>query len=147
MEHFSSPSRRPEPQRTASYGGRAAAGMQTESRRQGSGLGASEEADLSDLYVKIDIPENGLGAMAISSEDDFSPQDIALASSFPAHKDILVMDEDDEVPDSILPDLDGDMSFSLEDPLESNEPAVSFAGNLADARKKAKDFNPDESPL
>ena len=147
MEHFSSPSRRPEPQRTASYGGRAAAGMQTESRRQGSGLGASEEADLSDLYVKIDIPENGMGAMAVSSEDDYSPQDIALASSFSAHKDILVMDEDDEVPDSILPDLDGDMSFSLEDPLESNEPAVSFAGNLAEAKKKANDFNPDESPL
>ena len=147
MEHFSSPSRRPEPQRTAGYGGRAAAGMQSESRRQGSGLGASEEADLSDLYVKIDIPEKGLGAMAVNSENDFSPQDIALTSSFSAHKDILVMDEDDEVPDSILPDLDGDMSFSLEDPLESNEPAVSFAGNLAEAKKKANDFNPDESPL
>jgi len=151
MEHFNPPPRQQESPRRDFHGAtpRSRAMTEPESGRHGMSrrLAASEEADLSDLYVKIDIPENGLGAMAISSEDDFSPQDIALASSFPAHKDILVMDEDDEVPDSILPDLDGDMSFSLEDPLESNEPAVSFAGNLADARKKAKDFNPDESPL
>ncbi|MFA7348213.1 MAG: hypothetical protein WCZ86_10660, partial [Desulfurivibrionaceae bacterium] len=62
-------------------------------------------------------------------------------------KEILVMDED-EGPDTILPDLDGDMAFSLEDPLEAHEPAVSFAGSLDEAKKKKTNFfNPDESPL
>jgi hypothetical protein len=57
------------------------------------------------------------------------------------------MDEDEEA-DPILPDLDGDMAFSLEDPLEDQEPAVSFADSLEEAKKKKADrFDPDESPL
>ena len=146
MDHFSSPSRRPEPQRTAIYGGRAATGIQTGGQRQETGRAASEEPDLSDLYVKIDIPDSDLDSMT-GAEDDFTSPDIAMSSAISTQKEILVMDED-EGPDTILPDLDGDMAFSLEDPLEAHEPAVSFAGSLDEAKKKKTNFfNPDESPL
>jgi len=85
--------------------------------------------------------------MTAETEDDFAPQDIALPSSFAVRKDMLIMDEDDDT-DPILPDLDGDMAFNLEDPLEGHEPSISFAGSLEDAKQKKTDrFNPDESPL
>ena len=75
------------------------------------------------------------------------PHDIALPSALAARKDLLIMDEDED-PNPLLPDLDGDMAFSLDDPLEEHEPAVSFAESLADAKvKKAARLNPDESPL
>ena len=151
VEHFSS-SPRQEPQRNSMYGGstprsRAAAEPETFGQRQGSNPASSEEADLSDLYVKIDIQDSDLGNMAAEGEYDFAPQDIALPSSLVARKDMLIMDEEEDT-DPILPDLDGDMAFSLEDPLEGHEPSVSFAGSLEDAKKKkAARFNPDESPL
>ncbi|MCX5863887.1 MAG: DivIVA domain-containing protein [Deltaproteobacteria bacterium] len=149
-EHFSSSPRQQEPQRNRIFGGtpRAQATTAPETGRQprSNNLAASEEADLTDLYVKIDIPDGGLGSMAAEADDDFSAQDIALPSSLAAGKDMLIMDEDEDA-DPILPDLEGDMSFSLEDPLEAHEPSVSFAGNLADAKKKTGRFNPDESPL
>ena len=151
VEHFSSPVRQ-EPPRKSMYGGstprsRAAAEPETFRQRQGNAAQVSpEEADLSDLYVKIDIPDSDLGSMA-AADNNFAPQNIALPSSLVASKDMLIMDEDEET-DPILPDLDGDMAFSLEDPLESHEPSVSFAGSLEDAeKKKAARFNPDESPL
>ncbi len=148
-EHFSSSSRQQEPQRGRIYGSTprtpAMAEPETGRQRQGSSPAASEEADLADLYVKIDIPDSETGSM--DADDDFVPQDIALPSSLAARKDMLIMDEDEEA-DPILPDLDGDMAFSLEDPLETHEPAVSFAGSLDSAKKKkAERFNPDESPL
>ncbi|MCX5874739.1 MAG: DivIVA domain-containing protein [Deltaproteobacteria bacterium] len=149
-EHFSSSTRQQEPQRSRIFGGtpRAQATAEPEASRQprSNNLAASEEADLTDLYVKIDIPDSGLGRMAAEADDDFSAQDIALPSSLAARKDMLIMDEDEDA-DPILPDLEGDMSFSLEDPLETHEPSVSFAGNLADAKKRTGRFNPDESPL
>ena len=105
-------------------------------------LASSEEEDLCDLYVKIDIPDNGMGNMAAGTEGDF-----AMHPSLSAGNDMLIMDEDDEA-DAVLPDLDGDMTFSLEDPMETHEPAVSFAGSLHEAKKKKEDhFDPDESPL
>jgi hypothetical protein len=85
--------------------------------------------------------------MAAATDDDFTPQDLVLPSALSAGQDMLVMDEDEEA-DPILPDLDGDMAFSLEDPLEDQEPAVSFADSLEEAEKKKADrFDPDESPL
>ena len=147
-EHFSSSTRQQEPQRGRIFGGtpRAQATAEPETSRQqprSSNFVSSEEADLNDLYVKIDIPDDsGLKSMAAEAEDDFSSQDIALPSSLAVRKDMLIMDED-----PILPDLDGDMSFSLEDPLEAHEPSVSFSRSLADAKKKPGRFNPDESPL
>ncbi len=151
VEHFSPSPRPPEPQRNNIYGGstprsRTAAEPDAFRQREGSVQVSSEEADLSDLYVKIDIPDSDLGSMA-AADNDFAPQDIALPSSLAARKDMLIMDEDEET-DPILPDLDGDMAFNLEDPLDNHEPSVSFAGSLEDAKnKKANRFNPDESPL
>ncbi|MFH1021691.1 MAG: DivIVA domain-containing protein [Pseudomonadota bacterium] len=151
VEHFSSSTRPREPQRGTMYGGtpraRAAAEPEFERQRQGSSPAFSEEADLADLYVKIDIPDSGPGSMPGKAADDFAPQDIALPSSLAARNDILVMDEEEEDTGPVLPDLDGDMTFSLEDPLEDHEPSVSFAGSLEDAKKKTGRFNPDESPL
>lgn len=152
VEHFSSSPRPQEPQRNNIYAGstpRACTATAPEPfpQRQGNNQGSSEDADLSDLYVKIDIPDSGHGSMAREAEDDFTPQDIALPSALSVRKEMLVMDEDEDT-DHILPDLDGDMAFSLEDPLESHEPSVSFAGSLENAeKKKAARFNPDESPL
>ena len=149
-EHFSPSTRPQEPQRSRIFGGtpRTQATVEPETSRppRSSNFVSSEEADLTDLYVKIDIPDSGLGSMAAEAEDDFAPQEIALPSSLAVRKDMLIMDEDEDA-DPILPDLDGDMAFSLEDPLEAHEPSVSFAGSLADAKKKTGRFNPDESPL
>lgn len=156
--HFSSPTRPAESPRSTMYGGatsrsRAAAEPETGRQRQSNNPVSSEEEDLADLYVKIDIPESDLERMsAETEEDDFmSSQDIALPSSISAPKDILVMDEDEDDTDAILPDLDGDMAFSLEDPLETHGPSVSFADSLEDAEeeeeRKTNRFNPDESPL
>jgi cell division initiation protein len=145
VEHFSGSARQQEEVRSnfSNSAPRARAAVKPEPLPQQQNL-SSEEADLADLYVKIDIPESGLEGMA----DDFSPRNIALASAISVPQDMLVMDEDEE-PDAILPDLDGDMAFSLEDPLETHGPAVSFAGNLEEAEKEVKTnrFNPDESPL
>ena len=150
-EHFTSPSRQQEAPRRSIYGAtprsRTTAAPETGRQQQDNRLASSEEADLADLYVKIDIPDSGLDSMPAGADDDFAPQDIALPSALSARHGMLVMDEDEDT-DPILPDLDGDMAFSLEDPLENHEPAVSFAGNLEEAKKKrAPRFNPDESPL
>jgi cell division initiation protein len=106
----------------------------------------SEEMDLTDLYVKIDIPDSGRGSVLEETGDDFfTPQDISMDTSFSDPEDFLIMDGDE---DSSLPDLDGEMVFSLEDPLEEHEPIVSFAEDLEESKKKGPDrFNPDESPL
>jgi len=148
-EHFSSPARQQEAPRRSIYGAtpRSRASGPESGLRQSGSLASSDEADLADLYVKIDIPDSGMGRMIAGADNDFAPQDIALPSALSAGKDMLVMDEDEET-EPVLPDLDGDMAFSLEDPLEDNEPAVSFAGSLDEAKKKKTDFfNPDESPL
>jgi len=145
-EHFSSPARRQEPQRGSTYGGtpRATAEPHTERQRQSSRPVSPDEADLADLYVKIDIPDSGPGNTV--AENDSAPRNIDLPSSLAVKKDMLIMDEDEDT-SPVLPDLDGDMAFSLEDPLESHEPSVSFAGSLEDAKKKTDRFNPDDSPL
>jgi len=151
-EHFSASTRQQEPRRGRIYGSdpRTTSAMAeaapSRQQRQSNSQVAAEEADLADLYVKIDIPDSGMGSLAADADDDFSSPEISLPSALSARKDMLVMDEDEEA-DPVLPDLDGDMSFSLEDPLEAHEPAISFAGSLADAKKKTARFNPDESPL
>lgn len=149
-EHFNASTRQQEPQRGRIYGSdsrpRAMAEPAPSRQRQSNSPASSGEADLADLYVKIDIPDSGMGSLTADADDDFASPEISLPSALSARKDMLVMDEDEEA-DPVLPDLDGDMSFSLEDPLEDHEPAVSFAGNLADAKKKTDRFNPDESPL
>ncbi|MBU2536823.1 MAG: DivIVA domain-containing protein [Proteobacteria bacterium] len=151
-EHFSASPRQSESSRVNMYAAtpRARAAVEPEPRPplQDSSPAASDEPDLSDLYVKIDIPDSNRGDGDDDTEESFDSRDIALPSSLSASKNILSMDDEDEDEDAILPDLDGDMAFSLEDPLEEHEPAVSFAESLEDAKgKKPPRFNPDESPL
>ena len=152
MEHFSySPHPPQEPQRNM-YGGstprsRATTTPETAPLSENTSPAASDETDLTDLYVKINIPDFDAESLDAEGKDNFSAPDIALPSSLASRKELLIMDED-EAADPILPDLDGDMAFNLEDPLEGHEPAVSFAENLENAKgNKTGRFNPDESHL
>lgn len=148
-EHFSSPPHQQEPQRSSIYGGsttRATTEPKTGPPQENSPA-AAKDAEFEDLYVKIVIPDSDLQSMTSEAPYSFAPHDIALPSELAASKDMLIMDEDEDS-SSVLPDLDGDMAFNLDDPLEEHEPAVSFAESLADAKvKKAACLNPDESPL
>ena len=45
-------------------------------------------------------------------------------------------EEDEEI--RVLPDLEGDMVFTLEDPLDDNEPVVDFGEPEKDSDKKQK---------
>lgn len=151
VEHFSSPGRSPEIQRTADHGGILRTHPPAETdlsfQPQDETLSFSEDTELADLYVKIDIPDCGLESMPLEAADNFMNQDIPLPSSIANTEDILVMGEEEDG-DAILPDLDGEMVFSLEDPLDDQEPSVSFSENLDEAReKKINRFDPDESPL
>lgn len=148
MEHFSySPSPPQEPKRNMYGGSTPRSHTTTAPETTQQSQTAPDEADLADLYVKISIPDYDQENLGAKGKDDFALQDIALPSSLATRKDMLIMDEDEDT-DPILPDLDGDMAFNLEDPLANHEPAVSFAENLENARgKKTGRFNPDESPL
>jgi len=94
-----------------------------------------QEEDFSDLYVKIDLPEesqediNVAGKYGMREEERFSP-----------------LRDDGEEDSRAVPRLDGDMVFSLEDPLDDQDPAVSF-GEDEKKDKKKTDFDPYESPL
>jgi len=150
-EHFSPPARSQPPERGDIQGAspralaRAIAEAEPERPRLDNSPVSSEEEDLADLYVKIDIPDSGPGSMTPEAEDEFTLRNMALPSSFAAGKDMLVMDEE---ADSMLPELDGDMVFNFDDPLDEREPAVSFGEDLDEGKgKKAAHFDPDESPL
>ena len=93
-----------------------------------------EDVDnLDDLYQKIDLPDidDSLSGGGAQQESDESTKDMhsTLFESISAR-----LDEDKEDESSMIPDLDGDMLFRLEDPLEDmKEPAVV----LDDEEKKA----------
>ncbi len=80
--------------------------------------------DLDELYQKIDLPDidDSLAGDGLEQEPDEAEKDIpsTLFDSISAP-----LDEDKEEQGPAIPDLDGDMLFRLEDPLEEmNEPAV-----------------------
>ncbi|MCK5340509.1 MAG: DivIVA domain-containing protein [Desulfobulbaceae bacterium] len=75
--------------------------------------------DISDLYTKIDLPDD-MTTMPIE-EEDASSEPAASLSMEPE-------DEADEASVSSIPDLEGDMIFSLEDPLDEVEPNISITG-------------------
>ena len=62
--------------------------------------------------------------------------------------DLLTFDDED-VPEPAIPDLEGDMVFDLEDPLDEEEtgPSVDLEENVEDLTRKKDDFDPNESPL
>ncbi|HIJ79666.1 MAG: DivIVA domain-containing protein [Desulfobulbaceae bacterium] len=100
-----------------------------------------EEDDLSDLYVKVDLPDIDLDETA-ADDEILEPQELELPP-MPTN-DLLNIDEEDGQA-AAIPDLDGDMVFSLEDPLDEDEPAVTFE-DLIEKKEKDK-FDPNESPL
>lgn len=74
------------------------------------------EDDLSDLYQKIDLPDDHLDTMVGEETRDLDETD----------QGPQVRMADDE-PYSAIPNLDDMVVFNLEDPLDANEPSVNFA--------------------
>jgi cell division initiation protein len=86
-----------------------------------------------DLYVKIDLPDD---AMPVS-EENLEPPEVQLPSM--PETNLLDMEEDEEQLASRLPELEDDMVFSLEDPLDADdqEPAVILGDEEDDDQRKA----------
>lgn len=84
----------------------------------------STEDDMPDLYEKIDLPDDLLGASptAEASDDEQEEADDSISEE---DNRVLAMDDEQE-DDSSVPDIDGDFVFTLEDPLEDDEPTVNL---------------------
>jgi cell division initiation protein len=84
--------------------------------------------DFADLYEKIDLPDEESPA-AMTGDRDRQPEHQA---------DGLFKMGGAEDPESTIPDLDGDMLFTLEDPLDEEEPAITFDyDNDAEGQRRA----------
>ena len=91
------------------------------------------EDDLSDLYQKIDLPDL---TPATISEEDNATEDEDSASHEEQATSIDVEEYQDEEPQpepvtedapyASIPNLDEEVVFDLEDPLDANEPSVDF---------------------
>jgi cell division initiation protein len=79
--------------------------------------------DLSDLYEKIELTEDELAAVSEVREEAESDEDTRDLFAMEITEEI---EEPEETEESTLPDLDGDMLFTLEDPLDEEEPEISF---------------------
>jgi cell division initiation protein len=76
----------------------------------------SADDEIDDLYEKIDLPEETSAAVADGSEPISDIED-----------GLFKMKElEEEIPESTVPDLDGDMLFDLDDPLDDEGPAITF---------------------
>lgn len=85
---------------------------------------SASEDDLSDLYQKIDLSDDLLDAA--SQEEDMSGEEETEASAYP----------DEEESQSAMPDLNGDMLFTLEDPLEEHGPVVDLGNEETPSDKQ-----------
>ena len=81
---------------------------------------AAEE--MPDLYEKIDLPDDLLGASAEALASGTDEQEDSLSEDSRS----LGMDDAQEEDDATVADLEEDFVFTLEDPLDENEPSVSF---------------------
>lgn len=81
---------------------------------QPSGILSRDDTDISDLYEKIDIPDDELDATGLAAgQRDIEPGDLI--------EDIAVNDaEARKRPGQAIPDMDDDFMFTLEDPLDRN---------------------------
>lgn len=104
-----------------------------------------DEDDLSDLYTRIDLPDDDLLESADQEENLSGPGAIA-----PQDKEYFLPGEEREEAASV-PDLDGDMVFTLDDPLDHPEPSFSLTeeerGGEGRSEQKKDLFSPDDSPL
>jgi cell division initiation protein len=105
------------------------------------------EDDLNDLYTRVDLPDDALLESYNHGEDDlFGPGAIAPPGrEYPAP----AVEEEEET--ASVPDLDGDMIFTLDDPLDEQEPSFALTDEDGEEESRAgqkKDpFSPDDSPL
>lgn len=80
----------------------------------------AEEApvvDLSDLYEKIELPDDDLTAGGEPRDETGGDEEV---------RDLFAMEVGEETEENSLPDLEGDMLFTLEDPLDEEGPTVSL---------------------
>ncbi len=89
---------------------------------EGNSLAPDEvEDDLKDLYEKIELPaEMDLAGIVLDQDDSFS-EDEDEDGEGESFRDV----SEDEEKGALLPDLDGDMMFTMNDPVDmEQEPAV-----------------------
>lgn len=101
----------------------------------------SAKEELDDLYVKIDLPDPQQQPLAAQTTPGIAPRRQELTASD------LLSEQEEPAPDLAIPDLEGDMTFSLEDPLDIQGPAVSFDEENSRERKKRGGFDPNDSPF
>ena len=85
------------------------------------------EDDLSDLYQKIDLPDETLDTVldmgpTAPEEDEEEPKEEDIIEDLELQPEAANNDE----PYSTIPDLDEEVVFDLEDPLDADEPSVDF---------------------
>lgn len=87
--------------------------------------------DLSDLYEKIEVTDDELATMSESREESNQDGDEDAAGLFAA-------EVAEETKGSAIPDLEGDMLFTLEDPLDEG-PSVSFDEEADEEQEKGEE--------
>jgi cell division initiation protein len=88
--------------------------------------------DFADLYEKIDLPDDAGSAALIGDQERMLPED-AIDGLFK-----MGGAEEEDTPESTVPDLEGDMLFTLEDPLDEEGPAITFDyDNDAEGQRRA----------
>ena len=99
------------------------------------------EDDLHNLYEKIELPDDL--AETLNSNEGADLIDQAAGSLPPldekdplAHFSTELLEGDDKDAPPTIPDLDDDMLFTLEDPLDSDEPAVVVEPPPEEEKKK-----------
>lgn len=85
---------------------------------------SASEDDLSDLYQKIDLSDDLLDAAP--QEENMPGEEETETSTYP----------DEEGPQNALPDLNGEMLFTLEDPLEEHGPVVDLGNEEGPSDKQ-----------
>ncbi len=99
-----------------------------------------QEDDLSDLYEKIDLTDDDL--TGLTEEENPTEDSLAGPSLSIEESDFLSMgmeEEEEEDEDSRIPDLEGDMIFTLEDPLDQEEEVVVDLVDALEDDEKKKD--------
>jgi len=99
----------------------------------------AETDDLSDLYEKIDLTDDTfLGSeqeeYEAGEETGEQDEDVDVSGLLAMGGEEEEEEEEEEL--RVLPDLEGDMVFTLEDPLDDNEPVVDFGEPEKDSDKK-----------
>jgi len=91
-----------------------------------------EEEDFSDLYQRIELPdEDSTTIIRQAFTSDTEGADSTTEAELPPEPRVAV----DQPPLAAIPDLDDEIIFSLEDPLDRQEPSVTFDDLEEDGKK------------